>query len=146
MRSPKPLTFKYSTMVTTVTQNAEDYEAIKIEQTQGAGRWQAVELMPEEIEEIMASINAGRKEGVVTHVGDIINKTKFKVTERGIRLIGWATDAKGANPIGDNMAVMLKLSDFKQIEGWMVSYKEEVSDPIEEAFEADILSFLGYNK
>jgi hypothetical protein len=152
MRSPQPLRFKYNTLATTVSQNADDFEAIKIEQDQGPNRWQAIELMPEEVDQIMEQIAAGKKEGVVTHVGDITNKTKYSVTDKGITLIGWATDNKGANPVGESMAVVLKLKHFEQIEGWMVRYEEDfvesvqVKDHIQAAFEADVLSILGYNK
>lgn len=152
LRSPKPIKFKYKELITTVSQNAEDYEAIKIEQARDDYNWQAVELMPEEVEEILDRIKSGEKEGTVTHSGDIMNKTHYKVVDTVIRLVGWATDNKGANPVGENMAVVLKLKHFEQIEGWMVRYEEDfvesvqAKDPIEAAFEADVLSILGYNK
>lgn len=152
MRSPKPLKFKYKELITTVSQNAEDYEAIKIEQARGDYNWQAVELMPEEVEQIIDRINSGEKEGTVTHSGDIMNKTHYKVVDTVIRLVGWATDNQGANPVGETMGVVLKLKHFEQIEGWMVRYEEDfvesvqAKDHIEAAFEADVLSILGYNK
>lgn len=144
MKSPKPLTFKYSTMVTTVTQNAEDYEAVKIEQTQGPGRWQVVELMPDEVDSIMSQIETGNTEGVVTHVSDITNKIKFTVSDKGIALEGWATDNSEESPVGEPMRVALKRKDFEQIQGWMVRY--DIADRVEECFQEEVLRVLGYNK
>lgn len=147
--SPKPLKFKYSTMVTTVTQNAEDYEPIKIEQTQGPQRWQAVEITPDGIDEIITRLEAGENEGVVTTVGDITYRIKFTANKTGISLIYWATDNEGSQVIGETMTVSLKRQDFERIQDWMVRYNEtvpEMSDPIEEAFQADVLNILGYNK
>lgn len=153
MKSPRPLKFKYSTLTTTVSQNAEDYEAIKIEQTHDRDRWQAVELMPDEVDSIVSQIESGRSEGVVTHVSDITNKVKFNVTEKGITLIGWATDNQGTSPVGENMVVMLKLKDFNQIQDWMVRYDDDdedseyvESDKVQESFEAQVLNILKYNK
>lgn len=149
MSNPRPLTFEYSSLTTTVTQFPD--EPIRIEQASGPGHWQVIELMPEEVDAIMNRIEAGKKEGTITHVSDITTKTKFRVSDTGITLTSWATDNKESQPVGETMTVVMKRKDFNQIQGWMARYENEVqeavkADPIQEAFEAEVLSILGYNK